>query len=50
MGRVFGYIDCIEQGDNHGTMILDEVYHSAIQLGRIILLRMVEPFRSQSFM
>ena len=48
---IFGYIAYTEQGDNHGTMILDGVSHSAIHFGRVILSRiyiMVEPSRSQS--
>ena len=47
---LFGYIVYTEQGENHGTMILDGVCHSAIHFGRVILSRMVEPSRSQSFM
>ena len=38
-----------EQGENHETMMLDGVCHSAIHFGRVILSRMVETSRSQSF-
>ena len=45
-GKVFGYIAYTEQGENHGSVILDGVCHSAIYFGRVILSSMVEPFRS----
>ena len=48
--RIFGYITYTEQGDNHGTMILDGVFTPPIHFGRVILSRMVEPPRRQSFM
>ena len=49
MLKVFEYIAYTEQGENYGTMILDGVYYAVIHFCRIILSRMVEPSRSQSF-
>ena len=49
MLKAFEYIAYTEQGENYGTMILDGVYYAVIHFCRVILSRMVEPSRIQSF-
>ena len=45
---IIEYIACTEQGENHGTMILDGVCYPVTHLCRVILSRMVELSYGQS--